>query len=315
MADVTPEQAAEAYAQYGSKKAAAQSLGIPETTFYRRLSGISSATEVKPQAQWTYPAHIHKELKSCSVLVGGDSHFWPGQASFIYDAFVDVAKYIKPKAIVLNGDLIDGTRVSRHPRLRNQTTPRVKDELDEAKRQLGRLPMVHHRIITLGNHDQRLDNYLANQGPEIDDCAMQLSDWFPGWELGYAAMINEGLPHVIPCEIRHYYRTGIHARWNNAVYSGIHIVTNHTHGLGVTPYNNRTGRIYGVETGMLNWNDAAQFEYHQGMQSRAHAGFAVLTFDENGNMLPPELAEWIHGKLIFRGMSWGFGKPRTRVLA
>ncbi|HUN00391.1 MAG TPA: metallophosphoesterase [Halothiobacillus sp.] len=306
-------EAVEAYEKYGSKAAAAAALQIPHSTFYNRLKAANRP--VKNLAHWTYPAAIHLELKSCQVLIGGDSHFWPGQTSLVYDAFVDVAKYIKPKAIIMNGDLIDGTRVSRHGRLRNQAAPRVKDELEEAKRQLGRLPIVKHRIITLGNHDQRLDTYLANMAPEVDDCAMGLADWFQGWELGYAVMINDALPHVIRCEVRHFYRMGVHARYNNAINAGIHMVTNHTHGLGITPFNNRTGRIYAVEPGMLNWNDAAQFEYHQDMPSRANPGFAVLTFDENGNLWPPELAEWVHGRVIFRGMSWGHGKPRARVAA
>ncbi|MDR3736084.1 MAG: metallophosphoesterase [Acidobacteriaceae bacterium] len=315
---ISPEnymRAVDALKKYGSAGAAAEALEMPRSTFRDWIKAAKLyGVEMPVRHEWTYPEHIHLDLKSCTVLVGGDSHFWPGQTSLVYDAFVDVAKYIKPQAIIMNGDLIDGTRVSRHGRLRNQAAPRVKDELDEAKRQLGRLPIVKHRIITLGNHDQRLDHYLANMAPEADDCAAGLADWFHGWDLGYAVMINQA-PGIIPCEVRHYYRMGIHARWNNAVYSGIHIVTNHTHGLGVTPFNNRMGRIYGVEPGMLNWNDAVQFEYHQGMQSRAHAGFAVLTFDEKGNLLPPEIAEFVHGKLMFRGMSWGFGKPRTRVAA
>jgi len=306
------EEAVLALETYGTKKAAAAALKLPPSTFKNRLAAADREPRCRVQS-WTYPSHQHLELRSCQVLVGGDSHFWPGQKSFVFDAFVDVANYIKPAAIIMNGDIIDGTRVSRHGRLRNQHAPRVKDELDEAKKQLGRLPLVRHRIITLGNHDIRLDSYLANQAPEADDCAMTLEHWFPDWKFGYAAMINQEIPHVIPCEVRHYYRMGIHARYNNIVNSGIHMVTNHTHGLGVTPFNNRMGRLYGVETGMLNWNDAAQFEYHQDMPSRAHAGFAVLTFDEDGNLWPPELAEWQYGKVIFRGMSWGFGKPRVRV--
>lgn len=298
------EQAAKAYEKYGTKRAAAAALKIPISTFKHRLNCSTRPLRVQIQS-WTYPEHVHLELSNAVLLIGGDSHFWPGQVNHVFDAFVEVAKKLKPTAIIMNGDLIDGTRVSRHSRLRNQTTPRVKDELDEAKRQLGRLPLAKHRIITLGNHDIRLDTYIANMSPETDDCAYRLEDWFPGWAFGYAAMINDHVPHVIPCEVRHYYRMGIHARWNNAVYSGIHICTNHTHGLGVTPFNNRVGRIYGIETGMLNFPDVPQMEYGQGMQSRAHAGFAVLTFDEDSNLTPPELAEWSNGKLMFRGKVWG----------
>jgi hypothetical protein len=308
------EEAYEAVLKYGNISEASRVTGIPRKTLSERYNRYAAEWGGHEIRDWTYPERLELQLRGKTLLVGGDAHFWPGQRSVIWEAFVEVAHAIKPDAIILNGDMIDGTRVSRHPRLRNQNAPRVVDELNEAERQIDRLPEAEHRLWMLGNHDTRLDNYLANSAPEVDDAAKSLRDWFPNWEFAYATVVNEGLPRVIPTEVRHFYRMGNHARWNNVMYSGIHMVTNHTHGSGVTPFNNRLGRIYGIETGMLNSNHAPQFEYHQGMPSRSNGGFAVLSFDDAGNLLPPELCEHVYGRAWFRGRVWG-EKPRVRVQA
>ena len=308
------EEAYNAILLHGNITEAARATGISATTLRRRAEKYSVNGNPYAAPDWTYPERIDIELRGKTILIGGDAHFWPGQRSLIWEAFVEVANDIKPDGIILNGDMIDGTRVSRHPRLRNQSAPRVVDELKECKRQIDRLPSSGIQVWNVGNHDQRVDHYLANNAPEADELAGSLRSWFPDWQFGYAVMINEGLPRVIPAEVRHFYRSGVHARWNNGLYSGIHMITNHTHGLGTTPINNRMGRIYTVETGMLNSNHAPQFEYHQGMQSRANGGFALLTFTDDGHLLPPELCEHVYGKAWFRGRAWG-EKPRYRVRA
>lgn len=308
------KQAYEAVQKHGNIAEAARATGIARKTLsdrYHLYAADWGGTKVQ---EWTYPERIELDLRGKTLLVGNDAHFWPGQKSVIWEAFLDVAHAIKPDAIILNGDLVDGTRVSRHPRLRNQNAPRLSDEIKEAQIQIKRLPEASEQIWTLGNHDARVDIYLANNAPEMDDMATNLRELFPKWQFTYAAMINEGFPRVIPTEVRHFFRAGNHARWNNVMYGGIHMVTGHTHGLGVTSFNNRLGRIYGIETGMLNSNTAAQFEYHQGMPSRANGGFALLTFDKEGNLLPPELCEHVYSQAWFRGRTWG-DKPRIRVKA
>jgi hypothetical protein len=44
-----------------------------------------------------------------------------------------------------------------------------------------------------------------------------------------------------------------------------------------------------------------QFEYTEGAPNRAQEGFVLLTFDEDGDLLPPETCEMIKGHPIFRG--------------
>jgi hypothetical protein len=146
----------------------------------------------------------------------------------------------------------------------------------------------------MGNHDQRVDNYLANSAPELEDYAGKLSDRFPEWNFCYATVING-------VEVRHRFRGGIHTAWNNALHSGISMVTSHTHQLQITAVRNRLGSHYGIECGMLNDPYGPQFEYAEGAPTRACGGFVLLSFDEDFNLLPPELAEMIRGRPTFRG--------------
>lgn len=296
---------------HGTEASSAQALRISRSAFQNRLHRAREHGLVPKisRRNWTYEPERHFDVRGGSILIGCDSHFWPGQKPVIWQAFVDVAKAISPVAIVLNGDMFDGTRISRHGRLRGQNAPSVREELEATQERLRELPNAPHQYWTLGNHDQRVNIYLANAAAEMDDLAYSLEDWFPHWRFSYATVINDTV------EIRHRFRAGIHAAYNNTLHSGRTIVTGHTHQLAVTPFVDRNGRRYGIEGGMLNAPEAPQFEYTEGSPTRWNAGFVVLTFDNDGYLLPPELCEWVNGRAWFRGHSWGVGKPRTSVRA
>ena len=279
---------------------AARTLNIPRTTFVSRLNialerypdGISDAAH--PQSRWTYPRMVVVEAPSTRWIVGSDLHVWSGEPTLIFKAFVKVAKMLKVDGIVLNGDIIDGARVSRHPSIRNSSAPKIEKEIETAKAWLSLLPNAKHKLWTLGNHDVRIDTYVAANANELDGYILSLADHFKDWQFSYAFEVNN-------TEIRHRFRSGIHAAWNNSLHSGVNIVTGHTHQLQVTATRDRNGSRWGVETGMMADPYGPQFEYAEGTPSRSHQGFVVLSFDENGSMLPPELCEMIGGRPIFRG--------------
>ena len=78
-------------------------------------------------------------------------------------------------------------------------------------------------------------------------------------------------------------------------------MTGHTHQLQLTAMRDRRGTRWGVETGTMADPKGPQFEYAEGQPSRAHMGFVVLTFDEDSEMMPPELCEMVRGRPVFRG--------------
>ena len=249
---------------------------------------------IQNERHWAIPKMYIPETHVRKVLVGGDAHFWPGEPPIMWKAFAKVAKKVKPDAIVLNGDILDGARVSRHGRYLGSKAPSVSEEIEMAHKCLKMLPTVPEQIWTMGNHDIRFDNYLANNAVELEDYTGSIVDRFSNWNFAWSTVIND-------VEIRHRFRGGIHTGWNNALHAGVSIVTNHTHQLQITAVRNRRGSHYGVETGMLGDPNSPAFEYTEGAPSRAIPGFVLLSFDKEGHLMPPELAEMIRGRPVFRG--------------
>lgn len=272
---------------------------IPRTTFQARINLAKTfypelfiEGNNKPVHEWTYPQSHEIELDDCQILIGSDAHIWPDNETLMMKAFAVISKQIKPQIIVLNGDIIDGARVSRHGSLLGQNAPKITKEIESAQTWMDTLYKSKHRIWTMGNHDQRVDNYLANNAPELDDYAGRLSDRFSDWTFCWSVRINS-------VEIRHRFRSGIHAGWNSALHSGISTVTGHTHQLQVTAVRNRNGSHWGIEDGMLGDPMHKAFEYAEGAVSRAQPGFVLITFRE-GIMMPPETCELIDGRPVFR---------------
>jgi predicted phosphodiesterase len=250
-------------------------------------------------SKWTYPREIHVNIESGTVLVGNDAHIWPEThcpIPPIRKVFAQIGKSLKVDYTILNGDLVDGTRISRWPRLRGQNTPKFLEELQAAQRFC--LTLSGHRIFVLGNHDTRLDSYLSNRAEEVEDMLPSLRDYLEGWDIGYSVVINDDV------EVRHNFRGGIHTGYNNTLQAGRTMITGHTHQLQIRSWSDRRGIRWGVEGGMLADPNGPQFEWQLGMPNRWQAGFIVLTFAE-GRLLPPEKAEVLDGKVVFRGKRYG----------
>lgn len=244
---------------------------------------------------WTYPKCLKIYAPKTKWIIGSDLHAWDANPTKIYNAFCVIAKKLKVDGIILNGDIIDGARISRHAIPLRSKSPKIAQEIDATKTLLKMLPNTKYKCWTIGNHDIRIDNYVAANASELDNYIISLQEHFPNWEMSYAVEINGNT------EIRHRYRSGIHAAWNNTLHSGINILTGHTHQLSLTAQRDRRGSRYGIETGMLGDPDGPQFEYTEGAPSRAQQGFVVISFDEDGQLLPPEICEMVRGRPIFRG--------------
>jgi len=298
MSDTLLRQTMQYYVDAGMNYSLAAKINkIPRETFRSRLVRAKETLDEKnftTSIQWTYPQSQSIEMANKTALIGGDAHVWPIGPSPMWKAFCEIAHKTRPDCIILNGDMLDGARVSRHGRVLGGKAPKLSDEIDELHRWLKMLPFAEHTHWTVGNHDMRVDNYLANNAPELEDYAGRLQDRFPNWQFTYSVMLNE-------VEVRHRFRGGIHAAWNNALHSGVSIVTSHTHQLQVYAVRNRNGSHWGIEVGMLGDPKSPAFEYTEGGPSRVVEGFVLLTFDEDGHLLPPEFCEMVRGRPVFRG--------------
>jgi len=281
--------------------AAARMSKVPYITFVKRVDAAKAKypdglpEELKPKMRWSIPPMLNYDPpKEITILAGGDLHTWYGAPPMMWEAFCRVAHLIKPDVIVLMGDMIDGARISKYSSRYGSTAPKVSVEIETFQDYLTMLPKCKEVYWTVGNHDMRVDNYLANNAPELDDYVGGLADRFPQIKFCLGLTIGE-------TEFRHRFRGGIHTAFNNTRESGINMITAHTHALQVTAHRNRRGTTYGVETGMLGPVNGPQFEYTEGAPSRYQEGFAVLTMDAEGYMFPPELCEKVRGRPVFRG--------------
>jgi predicted phosphodiesterase len=296
--------------QYGSAAALSRELGISIRNVYirrreveKRHSIILAGTDLRsPDFQVNYANNNVRtgvNIPDGYILVASDCHYWPDVISTAHKAFVKVIKMVKPKMVIMNGDVFDGASISRHPVSGWESTPTVKQELEACQERLGEIEKAAKGANlhwTWGNHDMRFNGRLASQ---VGDTwrgveGMDLKDHFPRWKFSTSVMVNEKVM------IKHRYHNGIHAVYNNTMKSGISVVTGHLHSLKVTPWTDYTGTRYGVDTGTLAAIEGNQFDYSEDNPKNWRSGFAILNFIDY-QMMPPELVQVIDDKFYFRG--------------
>jgi hypothetical protein len=305
---VSDDEIITAMKRFGSTKLAAEHVGMSVRALAGRKAkiqisrGIALPAYSAPQESKRntfIPENrrvIEHKVEKGHVFIASDCHYWPGEETIAHKAFVKLLTEFKPKTIVLNGDVFDGARVSRHAALMGTNPPTPKQEIAACQDRLHEIANASKNAIklwTYGNHDVRLFNYIAANAPELSEFS-DLFAYFPGWHTGWRIDVNGS---VI---IKHRYHNGIHSTWNNALKSGRSIITGHLHQLKITPFSDYDGRRWGVDAGTLAEPYSDQFTYTEMNPVNWCSGFCVLTF-ENGKLLPPELCEVINGVAYFRG--------------
>lgn len=253
-----------------------------------------------------HKARINLTIKDGVLPVAGDIHIWPGERTTAQRAYIEMVKRIKPKYVILIGDVFDGSRISRHPRIGFlESRPMVKDELKAVGEYLDELqkaaPKGAMLIWCLGNHDARYESYIASMAPEMEGVeGMRLKDRFPAWHPCWSVHINEGMPsHTV---IKHRWHNGIHATYNNTLKSGVSFVTGHLHKLDARKWVDFSGTRYGVDAGFMADIDDAQFvHYTEDSPKDWTSGFPVLTYRDHKLMRPEFVQKWKEGEVEYRG--------------
>jgi hypothetical protein len=275
---------------HGSIRAAARAHGIAESTFRDRL-------KAKRDVELTIAENkvINTlAIRNGSIVIGSDAHYSPKLITTAHKAFCNViAEHAGDvKAVVLNGDLLDGARISKHARIGWQKTYSVKDELEAVRERLSDIEGAARGmklLRTIGNHDIRFDSRLAHAAPEYEGIAgFALADHLPAWKDSYRIDVNADTVII------HSVANGMHAAYNNVVKgAGYHIITGHTH---------RFGKLrYGIETGMLADPEQDEFHYLTGRNANWQSGFAVLTWRDGELLMPEFCSVRDDGKAYFRG--------------
>lgn len=237
-----------------------------------------------------HPGRIDLEIENGIGLVGSDAHIWPGDPTPAMRAFLMVTTMLSSDLsfICLNGDVIDCSAISRYPSIGWETKPTVAEELGAGQTQLREIRRIGGPDVdyfwTLGNHDGRFETRIATLTPELAGIhGVHLKDHFPDWEPCWSLWANNSV-----C-IKHRFRNGIHAVYNNTLHSGVTMVTGHLHSLKVIPFTDYHTTRFGVDTGTLATPYSPQFvHYTEANPVNWRAGGAVLTW-YNGHLLWPEL--------------------------
>jgi Txe/YoeB family toxin of Txe-Axe toxin-antitoxin module len=285
----------------------ARHLGLTKTDVFERRRRIERRLGKQLTSAHSRPAEhegrLHYEVKNGTVLVGSDAHYWPDIITTAHRGFVKFCKELKPKLVIMNGDILDGASISRHPPIGWENRPTLIQEIEASQERLEEIRKASEgadHVWPLGNHDARFSTRLATVAPEYARVhGTRLRDHFPEWSPCWSVWINESVV------VKHRAKGGLHAVHNNTVQSGLSMVTGHLHSLKVSPWSDYHPRPrFGVDTGTLAATYGPQFQgYMEDGFRNWRSGFAVLTFHE-GELLWPELVhvrDEESGTVEFRG--------------
>lgn len=317
---LTDDQFVNAWREYQSATTIAKVFDMDVRTIHRRRGKLEQKLGIKLHAINNEGIVKHEpvatklvmssrrdvntfEIKNGVILVGSDAHYSPGHIPVAHKALCNLIADLgtQVKAVILNGDILDGGSISRHPRIGWSKAPTVKQELEAVVERLGDIEKIRpagcHLMRTYGNHCMRFENRLANQAPEYEGLGgFLLRDYLPFWTDSLRIDINDDTVVI------HDWHSGIHSGWNDTVKGGCNVITGHTHELSAKAHRGFKNTHYGIKTGMLADEYQDEFNYRQGKPGfNWQSGFAVLTWVD-GMMLHPEFcAVRDDGRAYFRG--------------
>jgi len=291
------------YKETGSPVAIAKITGISERRVHARRRIIenkynivlSSKTTKNPHEKkyntvHDSPSSINLGMLNGSVLVFSDAHFLPAVRTTAFKALLWMIGEVKPSVVIANGDIFDGSMVSRHPASGWEKVPTVLEELQASQSRMDEIACAAKEanpkvklIFSLGNHDQRFGARLATMAPEYAGVhGFSLNDHFPDWTHCVSCFLNDDIV------VMHRWKGGQFAIANNARMSGISYITGHLHSLQCLAITDFKGTRWGVDTGTLAQPFASSFSYTMDTPRNWRSGFVSLNVFE-GKLLAPEL--------------------------
>lgn len=296
------------FQMHGASKLA-KILKINERSVYKRrnnLEKIGALITAPGNHLINYPGRHRLDIRNGRVLIGSDFHIWPGEESTCLRAFKKLCKEIQPAAVILNGDVMDFPRISRHPQ-NWESAPDPQEEIEAAQDHLNDIVQSCKRgtqkIWTLGNHDARFEQMIANAAPQYRGVkGVHLSDHFDGiWQKAMSCFINEGVEGGATM-VKHRYKGGMNATRANTLNAGVSMVTGHLHCQNVRPLSDY-GRFdrYGVDTGCVADKEHRAFSYTEDSPLDWRSGFALLTYRDGRLMYPELITKWSDNHVQFRG--------------
>jgi hypothetical protein len=285
----------------------ARLTGISERRVHSRRRSLESKLNLNLLTG--KPIHIQKARHEAGLTDGiaiifSDAHFWPGIRSTAFKGLLWAINELKPHVVIANGDIFDGSSISRHARINWSAVPNVKQELEACQAALKEIEDAcekarHHTqlIWPLGNHDSRFETRLSEVASQFEGVSgTALKDHFPKWHPCWSCWLSDNVV------VKHRYKGGVHATHTNTLNSGVTTITGHLHSLKVTPFGDYNGTRWGVDTGTLAEIDGPQFiDYLEDGPVNWRSGFAVITMKDGKPLWPELVSKHAEGIINFRG--------------
>lgn len=295
------------FTTYGASETA-RILKITERPVYARRKYLSQFQPIHAPRNTPikeYPHRAPLNIINGTVLVGSDFHIWPGEASTCLRAFKKFCTDIKPNAVILNGDVMDFPKISRHPQ-NWESAPDPQEEIEAAQDHLNDIVQAcskkTERVWTLGNHDARWEATFANSTPQMKGVkGVHLSDHFSSWKKAMSCFINEGVEGGATM-VKHRFKGGMNATRANTLNAGVSMVTGHLHAQNVRPLSDYSKfDRYGVDTGCVADKDHKAFMYAEDAPLDWRSGFALLTYKDSRLLFPELISKWSDKEVQWRG--------------
>jgi len=307
MQKITDQEFLRLWDEHKSPLKVAKATGLSERRVHARRRALESKLNISLKSG--KPVHIQKARHEAGLTDGiaiifSDAHFWPGLRTTAFKGLLWAINELKPHIVVANGDIFDGSSISRHARINWSAVPNVQQELKACQEALKEIEDAcekarHHTqlIWPLGNHDSRFETRLSEAAPQFEGVVgMALKDHFPKWHPCWSCWLSDSVV------IKHRYKNGIHATHTNTLNAGVTTVTGHLHSLKVTPFGDYNGTRWGVDTGTLAEIDGPQFiDYLEDGPVNWRSGFAVITMKDGKPLWPELVSKYAEGIINFRG--------------
>ena len=304
---ITDEEFLRLWEEHKSPVKIARITGISERRVHSRRRDLEN--KLKLSLPVGKPIHIQKARHEAGLTDGiaiifSDAHFWPGIRSTAFKGLLWAINELKPHIVIANGDIFDGSSISRHARINWSAVPNVKQELQACQEALKEIEDAcekarHHTqlIWPLGNHDSRFETRLSESAPQFEGVGgTALKDHFPKWHTCWSCWLSDDVV------VKHRYKGGVHATHNNTVAAGTTIITGHLHSLKVAAFSDYNGVRWGVDTGTLAETDGPQFiDYLEDGPVNWRSGFAVITMKDSKPLWPELVSKHAEGIINFRG--------------
>ena len=237
------------------------------------------------------------------MLVIPDAHF-PDVDRRAWNTMLAAGEALKPDTVCIIGDFLDGYPISfhaKHPSKRRS----LAAEIDSANRGLDEVMGIGAKrvIYCEGNHEHRLDRYIAEKCPELYGVVSDLSGLLKihqrkGWEWHpYRTFVRVG-----KLVIAHDFgKAGANAMRDSLAAVGDNICFGHTHRLGTYYGGTIDGTTHvALNVGWLGNINAIDYRHRFEAAKNSQHGFGWVEFDERGTAFCQAIPI-VNGRAIVNG--------------